>query len=311
MKSSEYYWQNFELGKELEIAGGFIYDGLRNLHEMETVRYESEIFSVLYSLSVGLERFLKVTVVLLEFDENTDSTEFEKRLMTHNHSVLVDRIKKSHNLQFDKAHNELLSVLTKFYKSYRYDRYSIRSVNDLSKEKKAFLKYLKKYLDIDITENPLLEVVINERCIREFVGKTVGKIVSDLYKVISDAARSKNIYTCEVRYFSKAYKLLYGNEYDFEVEDTVWKELLVFLVNTNQKSDWLDYIKSIKPLELDAALIDEYLQSFGSNVKKIDVSEEILSLYGDVEKKDERIKMLSILGKNDVDLEWITHNRSD
>jgi hypothetical protein len=52
MKSSEYYWQNFELGKELEIAGGFIYDGLRNLHEMETVRYESEIFSVLYSLSV-------------------------------------------------------------------------------------------------------------------------------------------------------------------------------------------------------------------------------------------------------------------
>jgi hypothetical protein len=168
MKSSEYYWQNFELGKELEIAGGFIYDGLRNLHEMETVRYESEIFSVLYSLSVGLERFLKVTVVLLEFDENTDSTEFEKRLMTHNHSVLVDRIKKSHNLQFDKAHNELLSVLTKFYKSYRYDRYSIRSVNDLSKEKKAFLKYLKKYLGIDITENPPLEVVINERCIREF-----------------------------------------------------------------------------------------------------------------------------------------------
>jgi hypothetical protein len=39
----------------------------------------------------------------------------------------------------------------------------------------------------------------------------------------------------------KAYKLLYGNEYDFEVEDTVWKELLVFLVNTNQKSDWLDF----------------------------------------------------------------------
>jgi hypothetical protein len=75
------------------------------------------------------------------------------------------------------------------------------------------------------------------------------------------------------------------------------------MVNTNQKSDWLDYIKSIKPLELDAALIDEYLQSFGSNVKKIEVSEEILSLYVDVEKKDERIQMLSILGKNNVNLE--------
>jgi hypothetical protein len=43
--------------------------------------------------------------------------------------------------------------------------------------------------------------------------------------------------------------------------------------------------KSIKPLELDAALIDEYLQSFGSNVKKIDVSEEILSLYEDVSEQ--------------------------
>jgi hypothetical protein len=109
IKSSQ-YWQNFELGKELDIASGFIYDGLRNLHEMETIHHESEIFSVLYSLSVGLERFLKVAVVLLDFDENTDSTEFEKNLITHNHSVLVNRIKKSHNLQFDKAHNELLSV---------------------------------------------------------------------------------------------------------------------------------------------------------------------------------------------------------
>jgi hypothetical protein len=44
---------------------------------METIHHESEIFSVLYSLSVGLERFLKVAVVLLDFDENTDSTEFE------------------------------------------------------------------------------------------------------------------------------------------------------------------------------------------------------------------------------------------
>ncbi len=43
MKQSQ-YWQNFELGKELEIACGFIYDGLRNLHEMENIYHESEIF---------------------------------------------------------------------------------------------------------------------------------------------------------------------------------------------------------------------------------------------------------------------------
>jgi len=60
------------LGKEIEIACGFIYDGLRNLHEMESLHYDTEIFSVLYNLAVGLERLLKVTVVLVEFDKNTD-----------------------------------------------------------------------------------------------------------------------------------------------------------------------------------------------------------------------------------------------
>ncbi len=302
MKPSQ-YWQNFELGKELDIGAGFIYDGLRNLREMETVHYESEIFSVLYNLSVGLERFLKVAVVLLDYDESLESKDFENSLITHNHHELLNRIKIHHTLPFGKAHNELLSILGKYYKSYRYDRYSIGTVNDLSKEKKSFLEYLSKYLNIDTSENPHLNVVINERQIRTFIGKTVGRIVSSLYSVISDAARAKNIYTYEVRYFSKADKLLYGNEYDFEIEDTVWKELLIFLVNTDHESPWLKFIRNIEPLDLDAELIGEYLQSLGSNLKKIETSEEILSLYEDVENKGERIKMLSILGKNGIHFE--------
>lgn len=88
MKQSQ-YWQNFELGKELEIACNFIYDSLKNLHEMETLYYETEIFSVSYSLSVGLERILKVSVVLLEYNEETNFSDFEKTLITHNHLDLL------------------------------------------------------------------------------------------------------------------------------------------------------------------------------------------------------------------------------
>ena len=69
---SHVFWQNFELGIELDIAGTFIYDGLNALHEMENFHYESEIFNLLYNISVGVERFLKVAIILIEFNEKTD-----------------------------------------------------------------------------------------------------------------------------------------------------------------------------------------------------------------------------------------------
>jgi|ERR1035437_4993548 hypothetical protein len=299
MKQSQ-YWQNFELGKELEIAGGFVYDGLRNLHEMETLHYETEIFSVLYNLSVGLERFLKVAVVLLEYDDEVDPSEYEKSLITHNHLDLLNRIKKHQKLPLGKIHNEFLSLLGTFYKSYRYDRYSIRTVEELSKEKRILLVLLEKHLHIDISDAPPFKIVRNGWNIKKFIGKASGKIINALYEVISDAARSKNLYTYEVRYYSKTYKLLYGKEYDFESEDMLWKELLIFFLNTDQESPWLDYIRSIEPLEFDADLIPEYLQSFGSGIKKIEVTEELESLYQDVENRGDRIQSVSIIGEQGV-----------
>lgn len=59
------FWKNFKLGEELDISGSFIYNGLRYLHEMRTLHHETEIFEVLYNLAVGLERLLKVTVILI------------------------------------------------------------------------------------------------------------------------------------------------------------------------------------------------------------------------------------------------------
>lgn len=299
MKHSQ-YWQNFELGTELEIASSFIYDGLKNLHTMETLHYESEIFCVLYNLSVGLERFLKVAVVLLEYDEKVDPSEYEKTLITHNHLDLLNRIKKHKELPLGKVHNELLSLLGRFYKTYRYDRYSIRTVEKLSKEKRALLEWLEKHLNIDVSDNPPFQVVRNEWKVKKFVGKVVGKILDSLYAVIDDAARSKNIYTYEIRYFSKAYKLLYGKEYHFESDDILWKELLVFLLNTDQESQWLDYIRSIEPLDFDPGLISEYLQSLGSDIKKIEITEELESLYEDVENKGERIQRVGLIGNPNV-----------
>jgi hypothetical protein len=57
-------WKNFNLGEELSISGAFIYNGLRRFHEMRVLVHTDEIFDFLYNLSVGLERLLKIAVVL-------------------------------------------------------------------------------------------------------------------------------------------------------------------------------------------------------------------------------------------------------
>lgn len=36
----DFVWKNFSLGKELDIAGSFIYNGLKALDSMETFYYE-------------------------------------------------------------------------------------------------------------------------------------------------------------------------------------------------------------------------------------------------------------------------------
>lgn len=59
MKQSE-FWKNFHLGTEIDIAGSFIYNGLRRLHQIETLYNQSEVFEILYNLAVGVECLLKV-----------------------------------------------------------------------------------------------------------------------------------------------------------------------------------------------------------------------------------------------------------
>jgi len=86
-------WKNFDLGKELDVSGTFIYNGLRCFHEMKTLDHAEEVFEFLYNLSVGLERLLKIAVILLEHDGSQDQGAFEQSLITHNHLELLRRLK--------------------------------------------------------------------------------------------------------------------------------------------------------------------------------------------------------------------------
>ncbi|EGQ7769604.1 hypothetical protein MA612_004590 [Vibrio parahaemolyticus] len=290
------FWQNFELGVEIDVASTFIYDGLRNLDQMENFAYETDVFNFLYNISVGVERFLKVAIILIEFDENTDPEVHEESLITHNHADLLARLKNHRDMNLGKAHLEFISLLTRFYKSFRYDRYSLKTIHEMAKEKEALVSFLSK--NITLEQVPTFgedSIYRNTDKVKKYIGKLLSKIILQIYDIIRRAAQSKNIYTYEVRYGSKAYKLLLGKQFSFEHENVLWKELLIFMLSTQETSKHLEFIRAIDPLDFDVALLGDYLEAMGSDLKKISVTEELDHLYEELEDVSDRFEQLGLL----------------
>lgn len=295
------YWKNFKLGKELDISGRFIYNGLQCFHHMEHFHYEEDIFEFLYNISVGIERLLKVCIILIEHSDNQDQEEFEKSLITHNHQELLKRLRKHHGTTIGLAtvHNDFLQILVKFYKSYRYGRYGLEAMETRDGEKVELHSFIEKHLKLQIDDEPL-HVTRNDAHIKRFIGKVVGKIAEELFNVIHSEARRLNIFTYETLYGSKASKIFMFKKYDFLDEDIVWKELLIFLMNGDEESGQIKFTKSIEPLDLDPVLAADYMQCLSSDVKKLKIMDEIETCYEELDNIKERLQMLEAIGNPHV-----------
>lgn len=298
------FWQNFKMGEEQEIACNFIYDGLRNLHEMETLNLETEIFPVLYNLSIGLERMFKVAIVLLEVDEKMDIDAFEKTLITHNHVALFERVKGKSDLNLGPVHTGLLHLLSVFYEDHRYGRFNIPQRDNLSKDKKLFLTFLHKHLGIKIEDDII--GTENSLQVKKFMGKTVKKIAKDLYSIIGKTASSKNLYTYELSdSSSKAAKVVWGDEeITFDREEVVMAEVLIFLLQTPEL-DRVKLLKEIKPLPLDPALDNEYLHFL---LRKRTgflsaIVDEVEDAQADSENLKERLEIIKVIKDPSVGFE--------
>lgn len=298
MKSHE-AWKNFKLGEELEISGNFIYNGLRRFYEMQVLDHHDEIFEVLYNLSVGLERLLKITIILLEHKEDSDQEALEKSLITHTHLELLRRVKEHCKLNLGKAHNELLDLLGNFYNSYRYDRYILSSIFNRGQERTSLLSFLSKHLKIDL-ENPSgFFATQNNTRYRNFIRKIVIKISSALFEIVRNKAHDLNLYTYELRHGSKAETTFLGAAAIHD-EEVLWKELLAFFMNTKAKSSYLDFLRSIEPLDFDPELISDYLQCFQSDTARAFVMDQLEYLYSELEKSGERLKMMDTIANPNV-----------
>ena len=288
-------WKNFNLGDELSISGALIYNGLRQFHEMRTLDNLDEIFEFLYDISVGLERLLEIAVVLIEHKDDSDQEELEKSLITHNHLELLNRVRKNCKLTLGSPHNEFLSLLGTFYKSLRYDRFTLSSVYDTEREKKALYGFLSKHLAVEIQISSSYSPIRNEARYRQFIRGIVTKISSAIYEVVQVKAFELNLYTYEVRHGSKAQTVFQGQA-ELATEEVLWKELLVFFMNTKSSSGYLEFLRSIEPLEFAPELTSDYLQCFQSNAAKAFVTDQLTHLYEQLKNSGKRIEVMSVVG---------------
>jgi hypothetical protein len=296
------FWRNFKLGEELQISGRFIFNGLRSFHEMDSFYHHDEIFETLYNLSVGIERLVKVAILLVEHNAS-DQDSLEKSLITHDHQSLFARLKKNVPLNLGTVHNDFIAMLSTFYKSHRYDRFGLAAMSVDGKEKLALHGFIEKYLDIKVRDNFPLDITPNTDQIRRFLGRAVGKIASQVYEAIRTSASNLNIFTYEIRSDSKAGKIFLGKSFDFLPEETLWRELVVFIMNCRHERGLFGFIRGIEPLDFDPQLLSEYLEAFGSTEKMQRVVGELESLYDDIENKTTRLSQLEVLTNHHIDFD--------
>jgi hypothetical protein len=262
-------WKNYSICEELDIAGSFVFDGLKTLDEVENFSNSQDLFKFFYFISVGIERLLKITLVLLEDDLWIDREEFEKRIKHHDHHKILERIKKKHVINFGKQHNEFLKILSQFYENNRYGRFEIFSNCHGEKKKlQEFLNNLSDNSDVPkYFEGSSGRGHIVPQRVKKFLGKTIGKITTTLFEIIQKESHRLNLYTYETRVCSKAQKIFLGKSFDFEKEHLLSRELFTYLFN-NKKDPLLQEVEKITPLDFDIDSISEVFECFDSDLKK-------------------------------------------
>lgn len=296
------FWKNFRLGTELSISGNFIYNGLYSFDLMQHFYYEDEAFEFLYNISVGIERLQKICIVLLEHNENTDQEKFEESLISHNHNDLNNRIEKHKNINLGKPHKELLSLLTKFYKSSRYEMYQMQSVYQPNQAKHDLIKFIEKFLNIEISTE-MIGCSSNDYRIKKFVGKTIGKFCKEYYQIVRDECHRLRIFTYEISYQSKAFKIFMSQKYDFNEEHIIQKEILKHLIQSDLPKSFKSYINSHPPLNLEHYHINYYLEYLFSFHKEYNIKGEIEELYTDLDNIKDRLEYLKPIANPDVRFE--------
>lgn len=156
---------------------------------------------------------MKIAVVLLEVNDDTDFEKLEESLITHNHHALLQRILSKNKLNLSSHHYSFIQMLSEFYSRTRYDRFKLSSVYDLKKEQGQLALFIGKLLGHDIEINELFGAQNTDETRRK-IGKCILKLTSQIYDVIKERSSELNIFTYELPYDSKASQVFIAGKTD-------------------------------------------------------------------------------------------------
>lgn len=303
-----WYYKNFNMVKELDIAGEFIYNGITELNGMDVIRDNASTFFTLYTISVGLERLQKIILVLWKFDKIENKEDFEKSLITHSHTLLRDEIKKytkrSEVPDFNSRENDLILLLQKFYNSARYERYNINGKKDV--EIDMFNSYINKHIR-QVQRSVFDGCILLTDDIKDFLGKVIGSISNKYYQLILEGSKKNNTYTYELRVGSKAEKVFLGNYKLIEGkmnERISFKELLIYLRNCKEKSAYLKFIDDITPLDFDPPLVMDYINSISNGNIPQGLVDDVETIYDENNYSFERVQLVDLIGCSNVEFDY-------
>ena len=146
------YFKNFNMGREIEIAGEFIYESMREMYSLKSFSEHFKINKILYNGAVGIERLQKILLCMFLINQTKDFDDLPKSLKEHKHIALHELIKKSvpdYKLKSNKI--KLLEVFPDYSNKHRYGEFSPEyNSNELIN---LFTNYFSNILQVEFTSD--------------------------------------------------------------------------------------------------------------------------------------------------------------
>lgn len=288
--------KSLNLGTELDITGRFLFNGLQAFHEMEHFAAEEDVFEFLHSMAAGIERLVKIAIILSDHCNDEDQEGVERSSPDDTLQELALRLRLPHGLKFAERENDFIALLSRFHMSQRDGPYAFHSALASVQERDELVNFLERHLNTKIDFSGLLTLTPNELKYRKFIGKVVSEIVNPIHQIVEDAARRLDIYTYEIDCQSKASKIFLSKKFDFDYEDILQAELMAYFLSIDACGQTTQSIRDlIKPLPFDPALEGEYLAPLRSNRNKIAVLDELVWHYEDIPSTERRALLTAVM----------------
>lgn len=300
------YFKNFNMGKELEICGEFIYESAREMYALRNLYEHFNINKILYSGSVRIERLQKILLSMFLFDSEDDIKNAPKCFREHNHIALNDKIKQTvPSLTLKKNHVHLLELFQDYYNNHRYGEFRPNySSDDLLRTFFTFFSRISK------TEYELYAILAPRELVtlkKQYIN-LIGEISHIYFNLIQKRATELGIFTTELSYTSNAYKVFVTLEDEklidmIQFESLSIKELIVYLSKEGMNANIGMITRSITPIDFDPAMINEYLVDITRLRASTDLTDMVYSHYSDYEsnkEKYERLNLVDLIGDPDV-----------